>query len=694
MKSRLVFVISASILTCNAANHYWNTGEESYADASRWDGDGTIPGTGDHAFVNNAGNVLIKSSDPLWTLNDLRAGETANSSGSFTLDGGEIHANGWIRLGFGANATGTLIVSDGLLLIPNKIYIGGKDQSQASGGAGVLEIRGGTLRSNDSSKVITIGPRDTSDYGYSNTSGKLIQTGGSIETTAQVFVGNGAAGSGTLAATYQMDGGNLSITNNWFVIGRQGAYGELLMSGGSISKTGVDTNLNLGVGATGKGIIQQSGGTITNTEGSTWFGKDGAFGSWTISGSAEAYLGRVFLTQVDIATGELHLDGGKFHALRIDPAISDPNGTSYSAIHFNGGLLLPTADDPNFISAALTHGIVETGGARIDTLDHAIVFDADLTGSTGDGGFIKTGTGSLVLTGQYNYTGTTEVSSGQLVLDGNIQSNAEPDYTNSTIGTFTCGALDMESTATFTVEIDSDHLACDLVKVGGDVNLNSCTLVISDLGSSKLTTGSSFQLITSEGEIHGQFSDLAEGASIAVGENTFSIHYGNLNTVTLTVEGDQGTSTIDEWLEEKIPDENSRGLDADPDHDGLNNLMEFALGCNPTEADSPHQARQLIKADTGSENSRFQATFPVRQGATFSSDQESVTAVIDGIRYTVEASRDLTDYHSLNVVEIPNVATDELPDLPDGWEYHTFQLETDSIPSDKGFIRLHIQESN
>ena len=133
---------------------------------------------------------------------------------------------------------------------------------------------------------------------------------------------------------------------------------------------------------------------------------------------------------------------------------------------------------------------------------------------------------------------------------------------------------------------------------------------------------------------------------------------------------------------------------ADPDGDGVSNLVEFALKGDPTVSSSAGLTALSTLDLTGPVGRELALTLAVRSGARFSGSPFP-SATIDGVRYTIEGSLDL-DSHAAGVIEAPLALTPPVTGLPglvgSGWEYHTFILQhSDGLP-DRGFLRVQITQ--
>jgi alpha-L-rhamnosidase len=189
---------------------------------------------------------------------------------------------------------------------------------------------------------------------------------------------------------------------------------------------------------------------------------------------------------------------------------------------------------------------------------------------------------------------------------------------------------------------------------------------------------------------------------------TFSFNAGTGGYVTLTNAANEyviadavqfvlisPTTAFQSWTDGYYPASNDpavTGLTADPDHDGMVNLAEFALNGAPNSSSNRGLSFPMMGSDAS-----FQFVVAVRRGATFTAGANgSQTATITdaGLTYTIEGSQDLS-FTDANVTHVSNSNTSPaatgLPDLTSSaWEYHTFHLTgSGGVPS-KGFFRVRI----
>jgi autotransporter-associated beta strand protein len=318
--------------------------------------------------------------------------------------------------------------------------------------------------------------------------------------------------------------------------------------------------------------------------------------------------------------------------LRIAPSALDQTLglASHTLTLSTGGLLIPEENPHPY---TLTGGTLR-GAPAADLVIHQHG-SADLTVSStiadhdGATALTKTGPGTLVLGGANTYTGDTFVNQGKLRL---ASPAALPGATSLR---FHGGTLDL---AGHSITIES------LTGIG--------TLQNSGSTPATLTTGATTALT------------LAPGQSISASDIQ--------NTPALSL---YQLWSADQDLTTGINDAPTD----DPDHDGINNLAEFALDENPLDGSS--DGKTLSKFHTIAGQNALTFTLPVRTGATFSGTPSPASAPIDGIIYQIHASTQLqTWHHPVTELTGPEATAlhATLPAPNTGWSYRTFQAATDS----------------
>ncbi len=177
---------------------------------------------------------------------------------------------------------------------------------------------------------------------------------------------------------------------------------------------------------------------------------------------------------------------------------------------------------------------------------------------SGTGGFVKTGTGTQILSGvNPSYTGTTSVAEGKLVVNGSLASTLTTVGAGATLGgTGTLagdlqvsgklapgnspgaltvqGDVSLESTAVLEIVIRSVAEYSQLLLTGGDLMLAEGVTINVVLDGFSFEEGLTFRLIQNAGEILGASSVLADGKILEVDGHQFRIEHvaGGINLVS------------------------------------------------------------------------------------------------------------------------------------------------------------------
>jgi hypothetical protein len=195
-------------------------------------GTGTM-NVGDRLYIaghNGAaatGTVNVNSATAtLTTAGDLNMG-AAGGTGTLNLDAGTVNVGAWISIGRDENGLG---------------------------GTGNVNQTGGSLNVSGNTVVALPG-----------TTGNLLQTGGTHTiANGELWVGQGVnVNPGVGTAT--VNGGTLTISNNWLAVGREGGRGTLNVGGtGIVQKLG-GGHITIGTGNGGNGTVNVSGNGLLST---------------------------------------------------------------------------------------------------------------------------------------------------------------------------------------------------------------------------------------------------------------------------------------------------------------------------------------------------------------------------------------------------------------------------------------------
>lgn len=368
------------------------------------------------------------------------------------------------------------------------------------------------------------------------------------------------------------------------------------------------------------------------------------------------------------------------------------NGTGTVNVSYGGG------------AAALNIGAQNRDG------DFAGVIASSITVTKG-------GTGRQILSGASTYSGGTTIAAGTLLVNntsgsgtgtgavaansgatlggsgtigGNVTVNGGATLAPGDNGAGTLASGPLVLAGTYQCQLDGS--TADKLAVNGNLTLTGSSLVVSPLGPAG---AGPFVVATYTGTRTGTFANVTAG---------YSVVYDNTNKqVLLTTSG--GGDPFDTWAASAGLSGNAALKTADPDGDGFINLLEFATNSNPNPASGGGSAgpRVYPLMFTIGADKALTYTIAVRKNAAFSASGSAQTAIMDQVKYTVEASNELTNWKVVPVAEVTGqTATDirsalgtklTVPPLGADWEWHTFRTDGGSATDPNDFIRLKVEEA-
>jgi hypothetical protein len=322
------------------------TFESTYATyggtSGNWDTDarwraGIEPTASYNAHIDSGATVTVSASGEV--CNNLYLGDASGESGTLSITGGTLTANGTEYVGYsgsgtscaitqtgGANTASTLNIGQGTynlnggtLNISGNVENGTGTGYLSINGSGVLNLNGANSSIGTSGNALDyfiVG--NTSAASFELKSGKSInvatesvgnvsigstfaQTGGTNQ-TGVLYIGNGAGSGGT----YDHSAGTANVTGYLYIGNNAGATGTYNLSGtGVLDATGAVCEI---VGRSGTGTFTQTGGTNQSTIlGVAQYG--GSNGTYNQSGGTATFSGYAIIGNLADATGEYNLSG-------------------------------------------------------------------------------------------------------------------------------------------------------------------------------------------------------------------------------------------------------------------------------------------------------------------------------------------------------------------------------------------------
>lgn len=656
--------------------------------------------TSDSTYIGtvniNAGTVAL--GDGTGTTGNLGAGSTVNNNGAI-----ETNYTAQKILAYNIGGSGTLSqIGTGLVILTGANTYSG-DTIIASGST--LQIGNNTLFGSITGNVVTDGTL-TFNRSDAINFGNTISGAGGITKSAGTLV--------TLSGNNTFTGPVQITTNSALVAGSNTALGStadgttvlsgrlelangVTITGETITITGASSNFNgalqasaaatatwagpivinsadarIGAGIDGtlilSGVISDGVGTALNIGAGT-----GGVGTVVVSGTANTYTG-----PSNIIRGTLKI--GANNALPIGTILDvDTGSANENAIFDLDGFNQTVAGLKR--SNILSGGLAGAGTAFVtNTSLTPATFTVDQATSTtyagritGNLALVQTGAGTLTLNGpQVDHLGNTTVN-GALVIAaaGHIALTPTANNTTNSIG------------GTGSLTIDGKLI----VNLAGADTTPGNTWPLINIGTLTETFGTTFSVDSSLGA----FSETPLDSGIwtlSAGGNvwTFREDNGTLSVAAAIVDPYVG------WIATFFPGETDEaiiGKDADPDNDGTNNLVEFALNGTPNNGSNNGYRATSIEDTDGDTSKELTLTLAVRKGAVSPVFAGSpLTATSDGVVYTIEGSLDLAFPGS--PVSEASPATGP-GGLPAEYEYRRFRLDASEGLAGKGFLRAKIE---
>ncbi|WP_338289937.1 autotransporter-associated beta strand repeat-containing protein [Luteolibacter sp. LG18] len=574
---------------------------------------------------------------PLNTANNLTVDMSSlgafaynNASGSMRLDGG-------VQVSGSAGHFTTLSLSAESNTITAANFVVGN-----LGGSNGVPLSTLNLGRNNTLNVANIGIAAS----LSRSSG-IVQFGSSV-TGSKALTIRGTGG-GTSTADMNLGSGNSfqssDVDNATFDTSAgslDAMFGTVTVARASTTASGRGTTVN-GTFKMGAGTMSANSVILGTVDGTGTGSTEIATALLDLNGGTAGISTLTFATN-SLASGntitvnsQVNLGGGAaLNATTIQQGTVANIGTLTTRINWNDGTI-----------GNLSGTDLAIGGVSIvlGSGTHTFAIGAGHTGTvssvvSGTGSLTKSGAGTLVLGGVNTYTGDTVVTEGVASLSTAFLADT------STVSVTTGGKLNLNFSGNDTVAV---LLIDGLSQTGG--------------GTTYGATGSGANVID-------------------------DVHFSGAGKIQVGVSPDPFTPWMDGFTALSLPADKAKS--ADPDHDGLSNLAEFALDGDPSSATNTGKVRVAVANVSG--DNVLTITLPVRLGASFTAGGDLVSAAVDGVVYKIQGSTDMVDFTTTNVTEVTPALISGMPGLTSGWEYRTFRLPGTVTANPKGFLRAAIAE--
>ena len=442
------------------------------------------------------------------TLTGVSGGESNSGSATgniVSISGGTVQSNvngGFVASGSG-KATGNIVNISGNADLSTATVAGGISSSDA--------FTGNTLNKNSDAAVHIARNFASVNFGYSGNAniGELDSTptgsalsGVTVNTNANNVSFDGViSGSGSITKT---GAGTLILS------GTNTYYGGTTISAGTLS-IGSDTNIGSGTNTIGnKGTLLLSGnGTYTN--------------DWTLSGAGSAIATDNNNTLSGVLSGNGGLTKTGAGTLTLTGNNTYAGGTAINDGTLKGNIASGT--DLSIAASAIYGGDNKAhsvgglnGGGKILNTDGLTVQSGDFAGfiDNSNTSLTKTGAGTLTLTGNNAYTGSTTISEG--TLKGNIASGTDLSIAASAIYDGDNKARSVGGLNGGGKILNTDGLTVQNGTFGGVIDNSNTSLTKTGAGTLTLTRNNAYTGGTtiSEGTLKG---NIASGTDLSIVDN-------------------------------------------------------------------------------------------------------------------------------------------------------------------------------
>jgi autotransporter-associated beta strand protein len=550
------------------------------------------------------------------TVNALGAGATATLATG--LEGGD----GLTKAGAGTlvltkpnTLTGSVNVNGGILRVGPGSTLTSTSSAGIANSGSILNVAGGSFTSGGlvtvnapTSFVVDSGTVAlNAGIRTNNADSATIRVNGGTVTVSDITIQRAGGAAPNFAAGVIITGGN--TTAGTVSLGTNNSSGALSVEGGSFTANGTITVGWQASGGRGGGV-RVTNGTFTSNDAVNGLvlsrRHSGGNTNQVVSAAFSGGLSTVekltfgFDANVNAGSGTVTVNGGALY-LGAGGIVKNATAGMATTVNLTSGILGAKSN------WATSHPLTLTAGSTIaikaaDAADNARTIT--LNGAVGgSGGLTKTGAGTLVLAATNPFTGDAAINAGTLAVTGSLAAGgnvlvnnggtlAGTGTVNKSISLLSGGSISPGTTGAGTLNGASltwnggGKLAFDLgasadkLVLGGALTKGSSgayEFVFNLAGP--LTIGASYPLATF-GSTTFTAGDFTYSGLSGAGEFTVN---GTSLTFTITSDG-SGLASYNAWIAPFNLPAGQNGPSADPDGDGLSNLLESVLALNPGAA--------------------------------------------------------------------------------------------------------------